>query len=172
MADGSLAVEPKKSPSAAPVATKLSQKARKPVPRIPRRQGRRHGPNTVYAEGYIHTGAVIPQLEISKMLERLDRAFCTARRIDARQRKLEGSRDGRRSPTFRLAGVIKGIYNTLDKVHGNGEYVHDIRLAHVQVTRGGTVYRLNAPAKIASQAAAGASKVAAPAVLKPEVAHV
>jgi hypothetical protein len=138
-------------------------------PRIPRRGPRTHGPNTVYAPGYVHTGAVIPQLEISKILQRLDKAFCTARRIDARQWKLEGGRGGRRSPTFRLAGAIKGIYKTLDKVHGHAEYVHDIRLPHIAVIQ--YRHRLETPAaKIASQAADVASKVAAPTVLKQGVA--
>jgi hypothetical protein len=46
-------------------------------------------------------------VEISKILQRLDEAFYVARGIDARQRKLEGGRDGRRSPVFRLAGRSK-----------------------------------------------------------------
>lgn len=51
-----------------------------------------------------------------------------------RQRKLGGGRDGH-SPTFRLAGFIKGISNTLDKVLRNGQYVHDIRVELVPVIR-------------------------------------
>jgi hypothetical protein len=130
----------------------------------------KHRPNTQYAEGYIHTGAVIPQVEISKILQRLDEAFYVARGIDARQRKLEGGQNGRRSPVLRLAGRIRGIFNTLDKVHGHAEYVHDIRLPHIAVLQ--YRHRLETPAaKISSQAADVASKVAAPAVLKQEVAH-
>jgi hypothetical protein len=131
---------------------------------------RRHGPNTEYAPGYIHTGAVIPQVEISKILQRLDEAFYVARGIDARQRKLEGGQNGRRSPVLRLAGRIRGIFKTLDKVHGHAEYVHDIRLPHIAVLQ--YRHRLETPAtKIASQAADAASRGAAPAVLKQEVAH-
>jgi hypothetical protein len=101
---------------AAPASNGGPQKARKSVP-----------PSTEYAPGYVNTGVVIRQLDISTILERLDKAFCTARRIDARQRSLGVDRDGRRSPTFRLAGLIKGIYETLDNVHGNARYVHDVR---------------------------------------------
>jgi hypothetical protein len=175
MTDGILAVEQTKS-SSAKAPKRQSAKARKSAPRIPPRRGRRHGPNTEYAPGYGHTGAVIRQVEISIILERLDKAFRTARRIDARQRKLEAGRDGRHSPTFRLAGVIKGIYNTLDRAHGHAQYVHDVRMKLIPVipcVPNLTGYRSETPAaKPAPQAAADvASKVAAPAVLKQEVVH-
>jgi hypothetical protein len=67
--------------------------------------------------------------------------------------------------------VIKGIYNTLHKVDQHAEYVHDVRMEHVPVIRYRAGYRVGTPAaKIAPQAADVASKVAAPAVLKQEVA--
>jgi hypothetical protein len=95
--------------------SKLTTTAKAISPRVSKEfRLRRHGPNTEYAPGYIHTGAVVPQVEISKILQRLDEAFYVARGIDARQRKLEGCRDRRRSPVFRLAGRIRGIFKTLD----------------------------------------------------------
>jgi hypothetical protein len=103
-----------------------------PVPR----RGRRHGPNAVYDAVYLNTGVVVPQIEIAKLLERLDQASLTARRIDARQRKANGNHGGKyRSPTLRLAGLIKSIYDTLDRVHGEGLYVHDVREKLIPVSK-------------------------------------
>jgi hypothetical protein len=174
--DGSLGTESTKS-SSAKAQEDSPQKARKSVPRKPRR----HGPNAVYSPVYLHTGAVIRQVEISKILERLDRAFRTARRIDARQRKLEVDRNGRRSPTFRLAGVIKGIYNTLDKEHMNAQYVHDVRMKLVPVIEcvpNLTGYYLDANGQRQTQpppltvAETPTAKIETPEVLKQEVVHV
>jgi hypothetical protein len=64
---------------------------------------------------------------IDDILSRLDQASRVARRIDARQRKLDGDHaTGCRSPVLRLAGLIKGIYNTLDRAHGRSQYVDDV----------------------------------------------
>jgi hypothetical protein len=80
-----------------------------------------------YSPTYLLTGSILPQVAIREILVRLDKASSVARRIDARQRKLNGDR--RRSPVDRLAGLIKGLYNTLDREHGNSQYIHDVRLA-------------------------------------------
>jgi hypothetical protein len=80
-----------------------------------------------YCAGYLLTGSILRQVTISELLERLDKAFLVASRIDARQQKLNGAR--RRSPVRRLAGLIKGIYNTLDREHGKAAYIHDVRVA-------------------------------------------
>jgi hypothetical protein len=73
-------------------------------------------------------------MAISDILCRLDQASRVARRIDARQRKLDGDHGTvSRSPALRLAGLIKGIYNTLDREHVNAQYVHDVRMKLVPV---------------------------------------
>jgi hypothetical protein len=83
---------------------------------------------------------------------------------------------GKLEPMLRLAGLIKGIYNTLDREHTNAEYVHDVRMKLVPVVVCApnlTGYRLETPAaKTAPQAAAFASKIETPVVLKREAAHV
>jgi hypothetical protein len=103
MADGSLAVESKKSPSAAPVAQTSA---------------------AIDNRGF--HGAALPWFVIRDVLERMDQASQVARRIDARQRKPDHGKDCR-SPVLRLAGLIKGIYSTLDREYCNAQCVHDVR---------------------------------------------
>jgi hypothetical protein len=63
--------------------------------------------------------------EISK---RLDKAADVARRIDARQQKLDGGhKTASRSPVLRLAGMIRGINNYLDHEHGKSICLDDVR---------------------------------------------
>jgi hypothetical protein len=75
-----------------------------------------------------HNGAVLSGAVINDILDRLDKASQVARRIGARQQKLDGKHGSKyRAPTHRLAGLIQGIYNTLAREHGEAQYVHDVR---------------------------------------------
>jgi hypothetical protein len=83
-----------------------------------------------------HNGGVLSGAAIHDILDRLDKASQVARRIDARQMKLDGSHGkDYRSPVLRLAGLIEGIYNTLDREYGNAQYVHDVREELIPVSK-------------------------------------
>jgi Peptidase S24-like len=116
MADGILAVESTKSLSPTPIA---------------------QTPAPIDKRGF--HGVALPWFVLSEILERLDQASEVARRIDARQRKLGGDHATHyRSPVLRLAGLIKGIYSTLDREWGNAKCVDDVR-CHKPPFSGATV---------------------------------
>jgi len=70
-------------------------------------------------------GVAMPSSIIRDLFRRLDEATEIALKIDARETKA-GRGLNYRSPVRRLAGKIKGIYNTLDVAYGHAICLDDV----------------------------------------------
>jgi hypothetical protein len=77
-----------------------------------------------------HNGAVMRGAAINDILDRLDKASRVARRLSTPTERESDDANVRalRASMLKVARMVKGIYNTIDREYGKSQYVHDVRV--------------------------------------------